>query len=98
MTKKTDDPRIPKHVSITAIILTVIGVFLFIGALIILFIGLTQPLLGIGSIPIGLTLLVTSLVLVGFADIIYGAQYQTKLLIEILKTQLEIKDGKNNQT
>lgn len=97
MNKKTEDPRIPKHLSVNAIILTVIGIFLFIGSLIVLFAGFAQPVLGIGAFPFGLSLLVTSLVLVGFADLVYGSQYQTKLLIEILKAQLDIKDGKNNQ-
>lgn len=91
MIKKNEDPRIPKHLSGIAIVLSVLGVFIFIVSLIIILLGFSSPfrLIGVGAIPFGVFLFILSFILFGLSDLVYNSGFQNKLLIEILKQGLD---------
>ena len=86
--KNKVDPRIPKHTSGLGIIISIVAVFMLISGVLLIAVGFSLPLLGVGTIPFGLSLIILSFILFGIAELVYNSGFQNKLLTELLKLQL----------
>ena len=95
--KKNEDPRIPEHTSGLAILISIIAVFVLIAGVLLIPVGLGLPLLGIGAIPFGLSLIILSFILFGIAELVHNSGMRNKLLIEILKQGLAKQPVTDNQ-
>lgn len=87
--KKESNSLVPNHISITAIILSTLGIINLIFCILVFFlVGSETPFLGLAAMPAAFGLFVLAMVFIALAEIVYNAQYQTKLLKKFLETRI----------